>query len=414
MGNRKSVTAGGMLALALLLGGTTLELSAIDLVLPAIPDLPKDLGGTESLAQMVISAFVGGMICGLILFGAIGRKFGRRLLLAASAGAFGTFSLLCALAQSMELLVALRFFQGVAAAAPAVFAPGIVRALFDEVTATRAIAALGSIESLVPAFAPIVGAWLLTMGGWHLSFSLTGVLALLLAAGFAGAGAVIPETPDDVPAGSYMKLLKSRVYLRYMISQSAVLGGLLIFVFAAPAAFVHAMGLTIDDFILTQIFGVGSFIIASNLVGYCVERVGAERLITLGTWVAAAAMFAMTAYLALGHGELSVIIALHASMTVGLGLRAPPGFLRTIIAGDGDDNRASSVMIVTIAVMAAIGTTLLAPFVTIGLLPFAAGSAVCQTIALVALHTLPRLPEAGQPVNTGMAEEAGVPDEQPS
>ena len=77
-----------------------------------------------------------------------------------------------------------------------VLAPGLIRRLYDEAGATRAIGLLGSLESLVPAFAPIVGVWLLTLGGWPVSFWVLAGLSAILAVALALAGAAFPgKTP---------------------------------------------------------------------------------------------------------------------------------------------------------------------------------------------------------------------------
>ena len=58
-----------VLACILIVLGTVLALSGIDLVLPAIPTLHEHLPGSEETAQLVIAAFVAGSATGLILFG---------------------------------------------------------------------------------------------------------------------------------------------------------------------------------------------------------------------------------------------------------------------------------------------------------------------------------------------------------
>lgn len=71
--------------------------------------------------------------------------------------------------------------------------------MFDEAGAIRAIGALGSIESLAPALAPILGVWLLAFGSWTLSFELMGAVALVLA-GFNMALPLIPRRAAAPPA----------------------------------------------------------------------------------------------------------------------------------------------------------------------------------------------------------------------
>ena len=52
------------LAFVLIAAGTTLGLAGTDLILPAVPSLPKALGGEIAIAQFVIAAFVAGTAIG--------------------------------------------------------------------------------------------------------------------------------------------------------------------------------------------------------------------------------------------------------------------------------------------------------------------------------------------------------------
>src|SRR5690348_16860625 len=92
--------------------------------------------------------------------------------------AYGLVSAAAGQAASLEALIGLRLVQGAAGSAAAVFAPGMVRHLFGGDRAVRALGLLGSIESLVPALAPIAGVWLLDRFGWRASFDLIAALSL--------------------------------------------------------------------------------------------------------------------------------------------------------------------------------------------------------------------------------------------
>ena len=378
-------------ACGLLVLGTVLGLSGIDLVLPAIPELPDQLDGTEALAQLVIAAFVAGTAVGLLLFGALGERFGRRNCLVVGLIAYASLSLAAGFAPDMESLIGLRVLQGVASAAPAVFAPGIIRALFSEQGATRAIGALSSIESLTPAGAPILGLWLLNLGGWQVSFYVTAALAGALGVTFLVGKRMLPHTAPQAFRGSYARLMRMPVFLRYGISQALVVGGLLVFVFGATAVIVNTMGGDMADFIRMQVAGITCFIIASNVSGSLVKRFGAEGVIWFGTWMAALGAFGVLMFALYGDGNPFWLSLLFIPVNAGLGFRGPPGFLRAIIAGEGDDDRAASLTILAIFVVAAGGTALLAPVIGQGLVPLAATGFGIQVAALVTLSLFPRL-----------------------
>ena len=377
---------------ALIVACTVLGLAGTDLVLPAIPILPDALGGGISEAQLVLATFTAGTGTGLLLFGELGARLDVRRMLVAALLAYGATSALAALATSLPLLIGLRFLQGVAAACAAVVAPGIVRALFDEAGALRALGILGSVESLAPAIAPLIGVWLLRQGGWTASFWVTAVLALCLAAIVALAGRRIPAVTGHRSRLGYLRLLRDGTFQRYALSQGLGLASLLVFVFAMPTVFVVAFGGAIADFIIMQLTGIASFIVAANLASHLVARFGAERVIVAGSVLALAGSVAMFTYALAGGRDAVVIWLLFLPLNMGFGFRGPPGFLMALQASRGDDARASALVVLYVMLFTAAGTALLAPLVARGLWPAALGASLLGVASLASLRLSRPLP----------------------
>ncbi|WP_026868863.1 MFS transporter [Inquilinus limosus] len=380
------------LVLGLVVASTVLGLMGTDLVLPAVPFLPEALGGDPARAQLVLAAYVAGTCAGLVAYGALGDRFATGRLFAASLLATAAVSAACAAADDIGLLIALRALQGAVAAGPAVFAPGIVRALFDEARAVRALGLLGSIEALAPALAPILGAWLLALGGWQVPFAVIGAAALALAAAIGATGA-LPQVTRR-PRGGYAHLLRDPAFLRYALSQAFVLGGLLTFVFGMPAVFVRSLGGDLADFITMQVCGIASFMLMANLAGGLAARFGAERVIASGTGLATLGAAAMLAYGSLGGADPLLIAALFVPVNAGLGLRGPPGFYRAVLAARGDDARGSALVVLAILAVTAGGTAAAAPMIEQGLVPLASIALAFHLMAVLCLAALPRLRES--------------------
>ncbi|WP_335591444.1 MFS transporter [Hyphomonas oceanitis] len=379
------------LAFALLILGTTLGIAGTDLILPAIPTLPETLGGSQAMAQLVLAAFVAGGCVGLILYGELGAHFDQRNLLVWSFMAYALISLGCILAHSLTVLVGLRFLQGLTGSAAAVFAPGMIRAMFSEARAVRALGFMGSVESLVPALAPVVGVWLLVAFGWKSSFIVIGVLSVVVAALVGVLRHRLPAPDPTRGAGGYLRLAVNPVFLRYALSQAFTLGGLLIFVFGAPAMITKGLGGTLNDFIIMQVAGIAVFIIASNLSGRLVDRFGAEPMIWFGTALSAAGVVSLLVYGLLGGSGPIALAILFAPVNAGLGFRGPPGFYRAIVASGGDDARGAALVLLAILMTTAIGTAAAAPFVTLGITPLAAIAAAVSCGSLLCLAVLPKL-----------------------
>lgn len=377
----------------LILAGTILGLAGTDLVLPAIPTLPETIKGSLSQAQLVLAAFTGGTAIGLLVFGELGARYDKKALLLCTLPAYSITSFLCSFSGTILELVSYRVVQGFFAAAPAVFAPGLIRLLFDDRSALRALGLMGSIESVVPALAPVAGAWLLHYWDWRASFFITAGLTFLLSIIWLFTP-VLPTgsaaQQDTVSRSGYLALLRSGSFLRYALSQAFTLGGLLVFVFGAPTVITIGMNGSLSDFVIMQVIGITLFIIASNTAHFLVDRLGTERTIWLGSGLSAAGSVAILIYaLVTPNREPAMLWILFAVVNLGLGVRGPPGFYQAIIASGGNDARGAALVILLVFATTSIGTALLAPFITLGLLPLAATTAAVSVSALVTLFFLP-------------------------
>lgn len=394
VGNSVEGRSSAVAVAGLLVTCTVLGLAGIDLVLPAIPALPNLLGGTITEAQWVLAMFTAGTGVGLLLFGELGARWDVRTMLTLALAAYAVTSVAAAMVESLPPLIALRFLQGVAASCAAVITPGIVRAMFDEAGALRALGVLGSVESLAPAIAPIIGVWLLAQGGWTASFWTTGCAATILSVLVFFARAYIPRVEGRRSGLGYVLLLRNAQFQRYALSQGLALASLLVFVFAMPTVFVVALGGEIRDFITMQVLGIISFIVAANSSSALVRRVGAETAIFGGSALALAGSAIMCVYGLSGGEDARVIWALFVPVNMGFGFRGPPSFLLALQASEGDDARASALVVLYVMLATALGTTLLSPLVAIGLWPAAGASVTLGALSIVLLRVLSPLDEA--------------------
>ncbi|MEZ0167392.1 MFS transporter [Microvirga sp. TS319] len=377
---------------ALLMLCAVLSLAGTDLILPAVPALPAIFTTNEATAQLVLASYVAGTAVGLLLFGTLADHVALRTLVVSSLVVFAIASVACALSPDIWTLIVLRFVQGTASAAAPVFGPAIIRQIFSEKAGVRAIGLLGSVESLVPGLAPILGVLLLARYGWQSSFELVGVVAMVAAALILVLG--LPQQPKAVGAqGSYRALLLNPVFMRYALSQAMTLAGLVVFVFGAPAVIVGTMGGSLDHFIAMQVCGVLGFIVAANLTSRFAERWGTERIILVGTAMALASAVMIVAYALAGGNDSTLLPALFLPMNVGLGLRGPLGFYRGIVASGPNSARGSALIVFFILAMTSLGTLVAAPLINQGLWTLGAVTCGIHALSVGLLVLLPKMPE---------------------
>src|SRR5256714_7662549 len=114
-----------------LLGGlTAFGPLSIDMYLPALPAIGRDLAASESVIQLTLTACLIGLAAGQILAGPLSDRLGRRRPLLMGVAGYVLASLLCATAPAAPVLGGVRLLPGPARAAGIVLARGIVRGLF--------------------------------------------------------------------------------------------------------------------------------------------------------------------------------------------------------------------------------------------------------------------------------------------
>ena len=153
---------------------------SIDSMLPALPQIAAELSpGNVNRAQLVLTAFVGGMGLGLLVAGPVSDTLGRKPVIIAGFGVYALASVAAVYASSLEMLLAARFVQGVGAAAPRIVALAMVRDLYQGREMARITSFVMMIFILIPAVAPSIGAVIIHFVGWRGVFGGFVVLALV-------------------------------------------------------------------------------------------------------------------------------------------------------------------------------------------------------------------------------------------
>lgn len=152
---------------------------AVDTYLPAMPIIAQDLNTHIGTVQQSLSIFLAAYGAGMLLFGPLADKFGRRSLALFGVGGFAAASLFLVWASSIESFLIGRALQAFCGAAATVIVPGIIRHLYQEHTA-KGMSYMSLIMMLAPLIAPSVGSGILYFSHWHSIFFVIFCYAIIL------------------------------------------------------------------------------------------------------------------------------------------------------------------------------------------------------------------------------------------
>jgi EmrB/QacA subfamily drug resistance transporter len=132
----------------------------------ALPAIRASYGAGAAEVQWVVNAYLLPLSALLLLGGALGDHYGRRLLLVVGTGLFAAASLICALAPSLEILLAARAAQGVGAALLLPNSLALLNAAYQGEKRGRAVGIWAAAGAAAAAVAPLIGGWLVDNVGW--------------------------------------------------------------------------------------------------------------------------------------------------------------------------------------------------------------------------------------------------------
>jgi EmrB/QacA subfamily drug resistance transporter len=170
----------GILAAAVLGSSLTfIDGSALGVALPSIQ---SDLRAGPAAAQWVSNAYLLTLGALVLPGGAAGDRYGRRRVFLIGVVLFAAASLICALAPTVETLIAGRAAQGVGAALLTPGALALIGASFPPEARGRAFGTWSGAGALFGMLGPLLGGWLVDAGDWRLIFWLNLPLAAVTVA----------------------------------------------------------------------------------------------------------------------------------------------------------------------------------------------------------------------------------------
>ncbi|MGW8192686.1 MAG: multidrug effflux MFS transporter [Desulforhopalus sp.] len=226
LGFRESVTL-----MAVLISLTAL---AIDIMLPALPKIGKDLGAQQANdAQLIISALILGLSFGQIFYGPFSDSTGRKPMLIMGIVIFISGCTLSLFSTTFPVMLAGRVLQGMGLAGPRSIVMALVRDQYSDRKMAKMMSSILAVFIVIPAIAPAIGQAILVVAGWRTIFSMLLAQALIALAWFVvrQPETLIPEnrlpfSPRRV-LRAISEVCRNRVALGYTAVAGCIFGAFL-------------------------------------------------------------------------------------------------------------------------------------------------------------------------------------------
>ena len=383
--------------LAVILGAlTAMGPLAIDMYLPALPTIAREMASSTASVQVSLAVYFIGLACGQAFYGPFSDRWGRKRALYFGLTLFSASSVGCAMAGDVTALIALRFLQALGGCAPLVVPRAVVRDYFDQRGSVRMLSVLMLVMGLAPILAPLIGGQLLVNFGWR------SVFWVLAAYGAFWLVIVTMFLPESLPparrrrqravdvVATYLGLLRDRTYIGYVLTGALIFAGLLAYISGSPFVFIEVFRVPPEQYGL--FFGVNAIgiIVASQVNRWLANKYDARHIISAVLPVSVTAGAVLLIDAATGFGgfpgilvPLFFYIATHGFIM--------PNTTALAMAPHGAVAGSASALLGTVQfVLGASAGALLGALGNGTAVPLAAVVAGCAALAFVTYQALPR------------------------
>lgn len=261
---------------------------AINLFVPSMPSIARDLGAPYATIQLGLSLYLFMMAALQLVIGPLSDLFGRRPVIYAGLGLFLVGTVMCIIAQSAEMFLAGRVIQA-ASASGMVLSRAIVRDVYPREKAASAMGYMVMGMAVAPMLGPAIGGLIDQIAGWRMTFVALGLFGV---AAIAAAVVTLPETnrfrgaPLRNQIESYRRLARLPLFWVYACISGFTTATFLGFLGGGPAVSNVYLGLTPFAYGLYFAFCAFGYSVGNFLTGRYSERRGLERMMLEGTVIA--------------------------------------------------------------------------------------------------------------------------------
>lgn len=278
-----------MLIFVLAISSSFAPLSA-DFFAPSMPSATRDLGVSAEAIKNSLYIFFIGYGLSPFFWGAVADRFGRRITMLGGVSVYVIATLGCYFADSILEMSLLRLIQGAGAASGVVVSRAALRDIYGSSGATKAISGMFLIMVWVPILAPLIGGYIGAHLNWRISFLVMALVALFTLLGsYLWQHETVPEKPaQDKESYNWRLVLMNGIFARHALANMFCVGTMLLFIanFSYLSEHYYQFSAQQNGYILAAFNA--SLSVGIYLVRLFAPRIGVEKTIYLGLWIALA------------------------------------------------------------------------------------------------------------------------------
>jgi DHA1 family bicyclomycin/chloramphenicol resistance-like MFS transporter len=291
---------------------------SIDMYLPALPVISAQFGVPAGSAQMTLSTYILGFALGQLLYGPMADSIGRKPVILGGTLVFAAAAVACALSQTIEHLIIMRFFHGLAAAAASVVINALMRDIYPKEEFSRMMSFVMLVTTIAPLVAPMVGGAVLVWFSWHAIFWILAIAALLASTMifFFIDETLPPERRQKfhirTTMGNFASLFRHKRVLSYMLASGFSFAGMFSFLSAGPFVYIELNHVSPQHFGYYFALNIVFLFIMTIINSRFVRKVGALNMFRAGLWIQFAMAVWMVVCALLGVGFWSLVLGVAA------------------------------------------------------------------------------------------------------
>ena len=271
-----------------------------DMYLAALPTMAKDWQQPLSVINLTLVLFFIAYCCGMLIYGPLSDRYGRRPPLLAGLTIYTLASVACALSPNPLSLIIARVLQGLGGAAASTVVFAICKDLFEGPVRQRLFVQLGVITAGAPILAPIIGGWIIGILSWRWIFALLALMGILSAWGVYTMEETLKDRRDSSIVEAfrgYFRLCGNIPFILLTLSFASTGLPMFAFIAASPDIYIRHLGYNEHQYGLLFAANASAFLIAPLVFSKAAKRFSLRWLLPVsyfGVLIFAALMVGAT------------------------------------------------------------------------------------------------------------------------